>query len=131
MIKLKNVNTLFLNKIYERKKVILWYCLSISVSKGEVNYRGRKMLTDTIQISGLPETVIQGVSERARAVGTTAEEYVRYLIEEDLSSSSLNLRVLFAPVREQIKESGTSDDELTELLEEAREEVFQKNQDKK
>ncbi len=89
------------------------------------------MLTDTIQISGLPETVIQGVSERARAVGTTAEEYVRYLIEEDLSSPSLNLRVLFAPVREQIKESGTSDDELTELLEEAREEVFQKNQDKK
>lgn len=89
------------------------------------------MLTDTIQISGLPETVIQGVSERARAVGTTAEEYVRYLIEEDLSSSSLNLRVLFAPIREQIKESGTSDDELIELLEEAREEVFQKNQDKK
>ncbi len=70
------------------------------------------MLTDTIQISGLPETVIQGVSDRAKAVGTTAEEYVRYLIEEDLSSSSLNLRVLFAPVREQIKESGTSNDEL-------------------
>ncbi len=46
------------------------------------------MLTDTIQISGLPETVIQGVSDRAKAVGTTAEEYVRYLIEEDLSSSS-------------------------------------------
>jgi hypothetical protein len=89
------------------------------------------MLTDTIQVSGLPETVIQGVSDRAKAVGTTAEEYVRYLIEEDLSSSSLNLRVLFAPVREQIKKSGTSDDELNELLEEAREEVFQKNQDKK
>jgi hypothetical protein len=89
------------------------------------------MLTDTIQISGLPETVIQGVSDRAKAVGTTAEEYVRYLIEEDLSSSSLNLRVLFAPVREQIKESGTSEDELTEFLEEAREEVFQKNRDTK
>ena len=88
------------------------------------------MLTDTIQISGLPETVIQGVSDRAKAVGTTAEEYVRYLIEEDLSSS-LNLRVLFAPVREQIKESGTSENELTELLQEAREEVFQKNRDTK
>lgn len=89
------------------------------------------MLTDTIQISGLPETVIQSVSDRAKAVGTTAEEYIRYLIEEDLSSSSLNLRVLFAPVREQIKESGISDDELAELLEEAKEEVLQKNQDKK
>jgi hypothetical protein len=89
------------------------------------------MLTDTIQISGLPETVIQSVSDRAKAVGTTAEEYVRYLIEEDLSSSSLNLRVLFAPVREQIKGSGISESELNEILEEAREEVFQKNQDKK
>ena len=89
------------------------------------------MLTDTIQISGPPETVIQGVSDRAKAVGATAEEYVRYLIEEDLSSSSLNLRVLFAPVREQITESGISVNELTELLEEAREEAFQKNQDKK
>jgi hypothetical protein len=30
-------------------------------------------------------------------------------------------------VREQIKESGVSDDELTALLEEAGDEVFQKN----
>ena len=82
------------------------------------------MQTDTIQISGLPETLIQGVSDRAKAIGSTTEQYIRYLIEEDLSSS-LNMRVLFAPVREQIKESGTSDDELTALLEEAREESFQ------
>jgi hypothetical protein len=84
------------------------------------------MLTDTIQISGLSKAVIQGMSERVKAVGTTAEEYVRYLIEKDLSSPALNLRVLFAPVREQIKESGTSESKVAELLEEAREEVFQK-----
>lgn len=89
------------------------------------------MLTDSIEISGLPEAVIQGVNYRAKAVGATSEEYVRCLIEEDLSSSSLSLRVLFAPVREQIKESGTSETELTELLEEAREEVFQKTKPKK
>lgn len=89
------------------------------------------MLTDTIQISGLPETVIQAVSDRAQAIGTTSEEYIRYLIEEDLSSASLNMRVLFAPVREQIKASGVSDDELTALLEEARDEVFREKQGKK
>jgi len=89
------------------------------------------MLTDTIQISGFPEAVIQSVSDRAKAVETTAEEYIRYLIEEDKSSSSLNLRVLFASVTEQIKESGTSENQLAELLEEAREVVFQKNQAKK
>ncbi len=85
------------------------------------------MMPDTIQISGLPETVIQAVSDRAKSIGTTTEQYVRYLIDEDLASSAVNMRVLFAPVREQIKESGVSDDELTTLLEEARDEVFQKN----
>ena len=84
------------------------------------------MLTDTIEILGLPEAVIQGVSDRAKVVGTTAEEYIRYLIEKDLSSSSLNLRVLFAPVREQIKESGTPDSELNELLENARKKILKK-----
>ncbi len=74
------------------------------------------MLTDTIQITNLPPSVIEAVEDRARKIGTTAEDYVRYLIEEDLASA-LSMRVLFAPVREQIKESGISDTELDELLE--------------
>lgn len=89
------------------------------------------MITDAIEISGLPETIIQGISDRAKAIGTTTEEYIRYLIEEDLSSASLNMRVLFAPVREQIKESGISEDQLTSLLEEAREDAFQEKQGQK
>ncbi len=82
------------------------------------------MLTDTIQITGLPPSVIEAVENRAKEIGTTTENYVRYLIEEDLAST-LSMRVLFAPVREQIRESGVSEDELDELLEEAREEVYQ------
>lgn len=81
------------------------------------------MLTDTIQITGLPPSVIEAVENRAKEIGTTTENYVRYLIEEDLSST-LSMRVLFAPVREQIRESGISETELDELLEEAREEVY-------
>ncbi len=84
------------------------------------------MLTDTIQVSGLSEAVVEAVNERAKEVGVAAEEYVRYLIEEDVASP-LNVRVLYAPVREQIKASGASDEELDGLLEEAREEVFQEN----
>jgi hypothetical protein len=84
------------------------------------------MLTDTIQVSGLSEAVVEAVNERAKEVGATTEEYVRYLIEEDVASP-LNVRVLYAPVREQIKASGASDEELDGLLEEAREEVFQEN----
>jgi hypothetical protein len=81
------------------------------------------MLTDTIQITGLPPSVIEAVENRAKEIGTTPENYVRYLIEEDLAST-LSMRVLFAPVREQIRESGISEAELDELLEEAREEVY-------
>lgn len=84
------------------------------------------MLTDTIQVTGLPPLVIEAVENRVKEIGTTAEDYVRYLIEEDLAST-LSMRVLFAPVREQIKESGISEDELDELLEEAREEVYREN----
>jgi hypothetical protein len=84
------------------------------------------MLTDTIQVSGLSEAVVEAVSKRAKEVGATTEEYVRYLIEEDVASP-LNIRVLYAPVREQIKASGTSDEELDDLLEEAREEVCREN----
>ncbi len=81
------------------------------------------MLTDTIQITGLPPSMIEAVENRAKEIGTTTEDYVRYLIEEDLSST-LSMRVLFAPVREQIRESGISETEMDELLEEAREEVY-------
>ena len=79
------------------------------------------MHTDTIQISGLPESVVKAVSERAHEVGTTTEDYVRHLIEEDVASS-LSMRVLYAPVREQIKESGITEEEFIGVLEEAREE---------
>ncbi|MCI0485662.1 MAG: hypothetical protein L0229_03580 [Blastocatellia bacterium] len=87
------------------------------------------MESTTIEISNLPESVVKALSKRAEEAGTTMPEYVRYLIEDDLSSS-MSLRVLFAPVREQIRESGIPEDELDALLEEAREEAFQERQGK-
>ncbi len=84
------------------------------------------MLTDTIEVSGLSESVVKAVGERAKEVGVATEDYVRYLIEEDVASP-LSVRVLYAPVREQIKARGISEDELDNLLEEAREEVFREN----
>jgi len=84
------------------------------------------MLTDTIQVTGLSEAVVEAVSERAKEIGVGTEEYVRYLIEEDVASP-LSVRVLYAPVREQIKASGISEEELNVLLEEAREEFYREN----
>lgn len=82
------------------------------------------MDTTTIEISGLPATIIEKLGERAEKIGATTPEYVRYLIEEDLVSP-MSLRVLYAPVREQIVADGISDEELDTLLDEAREEAFQ------
>ncbi len=73
------------------------------------------MLTDTIQITGLPPTLIEAVENRAKEIGATKEDYVKYLIEEDLNST-LSMRVLFAPVREEIGESGMTEDELDKLI---------------
>lgn len=75
------------------------------------------MLTDTIQITGLPPSVIEAVESRAKEIGATPEDYVRYLIEEDLAST-LSMRMLFAPAREQIRESGISASELDKPVEE-------------
>jgi len=56
-------------------------------------------------------------------------EYIQKLIDKDLELSP-SLRELFAPVREDIKESGMRDAELDALLEESREEVWQERQTK-
>ena len=82
------------------------------------------MDTATIEISGLPVATIEKLDQRAGKIGATTPEYVRYLIEEDLVSP-MSLRVLYAPVREQIRADDISDDELDILLEEARDEAFQ------
>ena len=85
------------------------------------------MESTTIEISGLPESVVKSLGERAKEVGTTTPDYVRYLIEKDISSP-ISLRVLYAPVREQIKTSGISEDDLDTLLEEARAEADQERE---
>lgn len=74
------------------------------------------MLTDAIQITNLPPSVIEAVKNRAKEIGAAAEDYVKHLIEKDLASA-LSMRELFAPVREQIRESGMSEAELDELIE--------------
>lgn len=84
------------------------------------------MDTATIEISGLPVATIEKLDERAEKIGATTPEYVRYLIEEDLVSP-LSLRVLYAPVREQIKADDISDEELDDLLERVREEFQEKS----
>ncbi len=85
--------------------------------------------TDRIEIAGLPPGTLQALDERAQQIGTSRESYVRHLIQKELNAP-LSLRDLYAPVREQIAESGISEEELDTLLEEAREEAWQERQGK-
>jgi hypothetical protein len=61
---------------------------------------------------------------RAEALGMSKEQYARDVLERDLGGPTI--RELFAPVREEIRASGTSDEELLGLIEAAVNEVREK-----
>lgn len=81
-----------------------------------------------ITINLQPETQ-EKLRQRALDSGRDVTEYVEKLIEKDLSAP-MSLRDLYAPVRQQIKESGISEGELDSLLEEARDEAYRERQTK-
>jgi len=72
----------------------------------------------------IPSDMQDKLRQRAMDSGQDVTEHVEKLIERDLSPPG-SLRDTYAPVRQQIKESGVSDDELDTLLEDAREEAYQ------
>lgn len=86
-------------------------------------------MTVTVDLSPEIEAKIKTQAEKG---GVKFEDYVKSLLEEAsirhekleaLSEKSFD--EILAPVRQGFQESGLSEDELTELFEEAREEVYQ------
>jgi hypothetical protein len=75
-------------------------------------------MTVTIDI---PAELKAKIAERAAAKGVTIEEYAQEVLERD--AEMLTLREVFAPVRDQIKAAGTTDEELATQIEEAVTEV--------
>lgn len=76
----------------------------------------------SLTITLKPETEAK-LKNRAVAMGFDVDDYVEKLIEED-SKKARTLNEIFAPLHKQVEESGISDDELDELLIEARREYF-------
>lgn len=74
----------------------------------------------TVTISIPPELEAK-ITERAAAKGVSLEEYAKEVLKRDVEMPAL--RELFAPVRDQIKASGVTDDELVMQIEEALTEV--------
>jgi hypothetical protein len=71
-------------------------------------------MTVTITI---PAELEAKIAERAAKKGVTLEEYAREVLERDVEMPTL--RDLFAPVREQIRVAGVTDEELTDQIEDA------------
>lgn len=73
----------------------------------------------------VPDETKPALEQRARERGyNDVSKYVAKLISTDLLAAKPFDEIL-APIRKTFQESGMSDDELTTLFEEAREEVYQ------
>ncbi|MCI0334893.1 MAG: hypothetical protein L0228_16905 [Planctomycetes bacterium] len=77
----------------------------------------------------LPPDTEETLRERAKANGEDVSSYAARLIQEVLSTPSVD--ELLAPFRRQVEESGITDDELDELGEELRRDVRQEKQARK
>ena len=78
----------------------------------------------------LPDETMQALSVIAGEKGKTAEQFVRDMVDTEILASKPFAEIL-APIRQGFAESGMTDEELTALFEEAREEVYQEGISKK
>lgn len=65
----------------------------------------------------LPPEQEKKLSERAAASGKPVEQYIQSLIQKDIEQASF--AELFAPVHHAVRESGASDAEVDQILQEA------------
>ena len=89
-------------------------------------------MTITIE---LPSKTEEKVKLQALKDGVKIEDYIRLLIEEASEKreriekeSEESFAEILAPIHKEFEESGMNEEELTEFLEELREEVWQEKQ---
>lgn len=80
--------------------------------------------TETIEITGLPEGTREAIKELSQSKGKSAEEYLRTLIEAEILSQKTFAEIL-APIREDFRKSGMTQEQLDALFEQARQNVHQ------
>ena len=78
----------------------------------------------TVTVELLPDTMKK---LRAKAVfaGLSLESYLGRLADEDASAGGTTFDQIVAPVRAAFRQSGMTDDDVTDLVQEAREEAWQ------
>ncbi len=76
----------------------------------------------TIEVTDIPEDLLQRLDERARTTGRDRSQVIRELIARELGAeepplASHSFDAVLAPIREGFTESGLSEEEATDLLE--------------
>jgi hypothetical protein len=79
----------------------------------------------TIEIP-VSDDLLRLLDEKARRCGLKREDYVSALLSKDLAGP-LTLAQILKPLREQVAVSGVTDDELDQLLAEARKDAHRKS----
>ena len=92
----------------------------------DVNQEARKTMTVTIPLSPEEE---KRLLAHAAASGQDVTSYVLQIVKEKIEKP-LTFDQIFAPLREEVQESGITDDELDTLFRQAREEVWHEKQAK-
>ena len=80
------------------------------------------METMTLTIS-LPKDVGVALESKAKMSGRDSAEYVEDLVTKEVNRPSID--EILAPFRRQVEESGITDDEFDDFVEEIREEIYQ------
>lgn len=85
------------------------------------------MQTETLEVTGLRTETLEAIGQKARQTGKTIGEYVRDVIETEVASDQTFAQIL-EPIRRSFDESGMTEAELDDLIEAARDEVWQDRQ---
>ena len=76
----------------------------------------------TVVLELKPE-VEEALQKKAKANGFEVNVYLEKLVEKDVSRAK-TIDEILAPFRQEVEESGITDEELDDLVEEAREEIY-------
>ena len=88
------------------------------------------MTTLAFRQFGLRPAQLKQLDRKAKSEGKSAVEYVRALIERDLLADK-SFDEILKPIREGFRKSGVTQDELDELVNEARQAAYRKSSQRK
>lgn len=85
--------------------------------------------TETLHltITGLPAGTKSALEEVGRKIGKSVEDYLRGVIEVELLSQK-PFREILAPVREDFRKTGLTEDEFDEIIERERQAIWEEKQ---